>query len=105
MQADASATSHRVFEVPNHPILVDVRSGGGPQAPASAPTVGAFGTPPLTRRNLGGYRWGEYGILRDGGLVILLKIVWAAPGGFKTTQKGGGRSPPPFWMVVKPPGV
>ena len=61
------------------------------------------------RGNLGGYRWGGYGTLGDGGLVILLKIghfgVWVAPGGFKTIQKGGGLRPPPCWMVLKPPGA
>jgi hypothetical protein len=31
--------------------------------------------------------------------------VWAAPGGFRTIQKGGGLRPPPFWMVLKPPGA
>ena len=31
--------------------------------------------------------------------------VWAAPGGFKTIQRGGGLRPPPFWMVLKPPGA
>ena len=31
--------------------------------------------------------------------------VWAAPGGFESIQKCGGRSPPPFWMVSKPPGA
>ncbi len=31
--------------------------------------------------------------------------VWAAPGGFKTIQKCGGRSPLHFWMVLKPPGA
>ena len=31
--------------------------------------------------------------------------IWAAPGGFKTVQKRGGRSSPPFWMVLKPPGA
>ncbi len=31
--------------------------------------------------------------------------VWAAPGGFETLQKCGGRSPPHFWMVLKPRGA
>ena len=31
--------------------------------------------------------------------------VWAAPGGFETFQKCGGRSPLHFWMVSKPPGA
>ena len=31
--------------------------------------------------------------------------VWAAPGGFKTIQKRGGRGPLHFWMVLKPPGA
>ena len=31
--------------------------------------------------------------------------VWAAPGGRETFQKGGGRSPPPFWRVSRPPGA
>ncbi len=31
--------------------------------------------------------------------------VWAAPGGVKTIQKCGGRSPLHFWMVLKPPGA
>ena len=31
--------------------------------------------------------------------------VWAAPGGFRSIQKGGGLRPPPFWMVLKPPGA
>ncbi len=31
--------------------------------------------------------------------------VWAAPGGFKSIQKGGGLRPPHFWMVLKPPGA
>ncbi len=31
--------------------------------------------------------------------------VWAALGGFRTIQKGGGRSLPFFWMVLKPPGA
>ena len=31
--------------------------------------------------------------------------VWAVPGGFGAIPKGGGRSPPPFGMVLKPPGT
>jgi len=31
--------------------------------------------------------------------------VWAAPGGRETFQKGGGRSPPPFWKVSRWPGA
>ena len=31
--------------------------------------------------------------------------VWAAPGGRETFQKGGGRSPPSFWKVSRPPGT
>jgi len=30
-------------------------------------------------------------------------VIWAAPGSFKTIQKGGGRSPLPCWMVLNPP--
>ena len=44
-----------------------------------------------------------------GGVWIWLNSVvfgvWAAPGGFKTIQGGGGRSPPPFWMALKHPGA
>ena len=32
-------------------------------------------------------------------------VVWAAPVGCEAFQKGGGRSPPPFWKAVKPPGA
>jgi len=49
------------------------------------------------------------GGLAEGGLGFAWKSVvfgvWAAPGGFKTIQKGGGRNPPAFWMVLKPPGA
>ena len=57
----------------------------------------------------GGGEGGGYGTLGDGGLVILLKICHfgdlVGPGGCKTIQKRGGRSPPPFWMVLKHPGA
>ena len=48
------------------------------------------------------------GGLAEGGLGFGRKSfvfgVWVAPVGFKTFQRGGGRSPPPLWMVLKPPG-
>ena len=31
--------------------------------------------------------------------------VWSAPGGRETLQKGGGRNPPPFGRVSRPPGT
>ena len=31
--------------------------------------------------------------------------IWAAPGDRETLQKGGGRRPPSFWKVSRPPGA
>jgi len=59
----------------------------GPRGPLKGPTPGFlaqfFGRPEIVDF------WG----------------VWAARGGRETFQKAGGRSPPPFWKLSRPPGA